>query len=103
MTDQTTDYAEHMEADARLTILRELAKMRDGRLNETILTTVLDRFGYNRSREWTRTQMRKIADVGGCELTEAGTVLIAAITRAGIDHVERRSVLDGIARPSRGV
>jgi len=33
----------------------------------------------------------------------AGTVLVAALTRAGLDHVERRAFLDGVARPSPGV
>ncbi len=93
-------YAEHLEADARLVILKELAGQLDGRLNESILTSVLDMFGYHRSRDWTRTQLRKLDDVGAVKITEAGTVMIAAITRAGLDHVERRSVLEGVARPS---
>jgi hypothetical protein len=93
-------YAEHLEADARLIILRELGQQLDGRLNENALTKALDTFGYNRSREWTRTQMRKLADVGAVKLTEAGSVMVAGITRAGVDHVERRSVLEGVARPS---
>lgn len=95
-------YSAYIEADARLVILKELAAQYDGRLNETILTRVLDGFGYSRSREWVRTQMRKMSEVGAVELTEAGSVLIAEITRAGFDHVERRSVLEGIARPSPG-
>lgn len=93
-------YAEHLEADARLVILRELAGQLDGRLNESILTTVLDAFGYHRSRDWTRTQLRKLDDVGAVKITEAGTVMIASITRAGLDHVERRAILEGVARPS---
>ena len=31
---------------------------------------------------------------------EAGTVQVATITQAGLDHVQHRSVIDGIARPS---
>ena len=34
------------------------------------------------------------------KLTEAGTVLIAELTRAGLDHVERRAFLEGVERPS---
>lgn len=86
--------------DARLIILRELHRQMDGRLNDTILTRVLESFGHNRSREWVRTQLRKLDELGGVKLTEAGTVIVAQITRAGADHVERRSVIEGVARPS---
>lgn len=96
----TTDYEEYVTKDARLVILRELAKQNDGRLNESLITTTLDIFGYNRSREWVRTQMRKLEEVGGVRLAAAGTVLVATITRAGVDHVERRSILEGVAKPS---
>jgi len=47
-----------------------------------------------------RTEMRKLEEIGAVQLAEAGTILIASITRAGLDHVERRSVIEGVARPS---
>lgn len=102
-----SDYSDFLTLDARLVILRELAAQSDGRLNETILTAALDRFGYNRSREWVRTQLRKMAELGAVRVIsidrpEADALLVAAITRAGVDHVERRSFIDGIAKPSIG-
>lgn len=93
-------YEEYLQLDARLVILRGLTRQADGRLNEVLITRILDEFGYNRSREWVRTQMRKLEDVGAVRLSEAGTVLVATITRAGLDHAERRTILEGIARPS---
>ncbi|MGB3834467.1 MAG: hypothetical protein WA975_21685 [Mesorhizobium sp.] len=93
-------YEEYLQLDARLVILRGLTRQADGRLNEVLITRILDEFGYNRSREWVRTQMRKMEDVGAVRLSEAGTVLVATITRAGLDHAERRTILEGIARPS---
>lgn len=93
-------YEEHLQADARLVILKELTRQPDGRLNEALMEKVLDAFGYRRSREWIRTQLRKLEEIGAVRLIEAGTVLVASITRAGIDHVERRSVIEGVARPS---
>lgn len=92
-------FEDHLAADARLVILRELAKMPDNRLNEAVLDRVLDAFGYRRSREWLRSQLLKLADIGAVETKEAGSVVIATITRAGLDHVERRAFLDGVARP----
>ena len=94
------DYPEYFTQDARLCILKELTRQTDGRLNDGVLTRVLDTFGYRRSRDWVRTQLRKLEELGAVALSEAGTALVAAITRAGVDHVERRSVIEGISRPS---
>lgn len=93
-------YDAYLAADARLVVLKELARQPAGSLNEALLTHVLDTFGHRRSREWVRTQLRKLEELGAVKLTEAGSVLIAAITRAGLDHVERRALLDGVATPS---
>lgn len=95
-------YEQHLTEDARLVILKELAKQPGGSLNETLLSCVLDTYGHRRSREWLRTQLHKLGDLGAVKLSEAGTVMIAEITRAGMDHVERRAVIDGVARPSPG-
>lgn len=96
-------YADYLEADARLVILKELANQPDGRLNDTIIGKALDDFAYNRSRDWMRTQLRKLEELGAVKLSEAGSVYIAVITQAGLDHVERRSFIEGVARPSRAI
>lgn len=93
-------FEQHLAEDARLVILRGLAKETDGRLNEIAMTRLLDTFGYRRSREWVRTQIGKLRELGAVTVTEAGSVHIAEITRSGVDHVERRSVIAGVARPS---
>ncbi|PZO81616.1 MAG: hypothetical protein DI629_03505 [Mesorhizobium amorphae] len=89
--------------EARLAILGELTRQPDGRLNETILDSALSAQGYARSREWLRTQLRKMEELGAITLREAGTILIASITRVGVEHYEQRSNIDGIAaRPLGG-
>ncbi len=93
-------YDQFMTEDARLIILRALASQSDLRLNERLITATLDRFGHRRSREWVRTQLHKLEELGAVKITEAGTVMIAELTRAGADHVERRAFMDGIERPS---
>jgi hypothetical protein len=95
-------FEEFSAQDARLTMLRGLAEQPDGRMNETLLTALLLSFGHNRSREYVRTQLLKMKELGAVTITEAGSVMIASITRSGIDHVARRSVIDGIGRPSPG-
>jgi hypothetical protein len=96
------NYEEHMTHDARLVILKELARQGHGRMNEVILERVLDVFGHHRSRDWIRTQLRKLEELGAVRIDEVGTVMVATLTRAGLDHVERRSFIEGIARPSPG-
>ena len=93
-------FEEHSARDARLIILRGLAEQPDGRMNETLLTKLLETFGHYRSREWVRTQLHKLRELGAVKLIEAGSVLVASITRAGLDHVERRSYIEGVDRPS---
>ncbi len=95
-----SDFENYLAEDARLVILKELAMQTNASLNETILVKVLEKFGHNRSREWVRTQLRKLGELGAVSITEAGTVMIATLKQAGLDHVERRSVIDGISRPS---
>jgi hypothetical protein len=72
----------------------------DYRLNETLLSRVLETFGHRRSRDYLRDQLRWLEEIGAVTLAEAGTVLIAELSRRGRDHVERRVVIEGIARPS---
>lgn len=97
------DFNRHLEEDARLVMLKELASQTNYTLNETILHRVIETFGHSRSRDWLRTQLRAMEELGAVTLTQAGTVLIAVISPAGIDHVLRRRVIEGIARPSAGV
>lgn len=92
--------ADLIAADARLCILKELARQTDGRLNEVGLQHVLDVFGIRRDRDWVRTQLRALDSLGAIAVTEAGTVLIATLKTLGRNHVERRAVIEGVARPS---
>ena len=95
-----SDFENYLAEDARLVILKELASQTNASLNETILVKVLETFGHHRSREWVRTQLRKLQELGAVSITEAGTVMIATLKQAGLNHVERRSLIDGVARPS---
>jgi hypothetical protein len=95
-----TDFRAFIAADVRLIILRELIGQADYRLNEVLLSRVLETFGHRKSRDYLRDQLRWLEEMGAVTLAEAGTVMIAQLTRRGRDHVERRVVIEGIARPS---
>ena len=88
-----SEYDAFMAEDARLVILKELAKQTSASLNDNVLLKVLETFGHNRSRDWVRTQMRKLEELGAVSLVEAGTSLIARLRQAG-------SMIEGVARPS---
>jgi hypothetical protein len=91
---------DRLAADARLFLLKELAQQGDARSNEIVLDRVLDTFGIRRSRDWVRTQLRALAELEAVRLDEVGGIMIATLRRAGRDHVERRSVIEGVSRPS---
>jgi hypothetical protein len=92
--------ADGIAADARLMILRELAQQTGGRANDLVLARVLDTYGVNRSRDWLRTQLRALAELEAVALSDAGELMIAELRRAGRDHVERRGLIEGVARPA---
>lgn len=94
-----TGLADAIAADARLTILKELARQVDGRLSELLIRRVLDLYGIRRDRDWIVTQLRKLDALGAVELQDAGDVLVARISPAGRDHVEERAVIEGVTRP----
>jgi len=93
------DLNDAIARDARLAILRELASQIDGRLNDQALAHVLDVIGIRRSRDWARTQLRALAELDAVRLVEAGDLLVAELTALGRDHVERRALIEGVARP----
>lgn len=95
-----TDYRQYIAEDIRLIILRELSSQTDYRLNETLLLRVIESFGHRKSRDYLRDQLRWLEEIGAVSLSETGTVMIAELTRRGRDHVERRTAIEGIARPS---
>lgn len=86
--------------DARLMVLRHLAGQTDARSSDLVLERVLATYGIRRSRDWLRTQLRKLAELDAIKLEEVGTIIVAEIRRAGRDHVDRRAVIEGVTRPA---
>jgi len=96
-------FAEHLDKDARLRILQALARQNDGRLGDTMLVPELDSWGHRRSREWVRTQLRALAELGAVTIVvDSAAVIVAELTRAGQNHVNRRGVIEGVLRPEPG-
>lgn len=94
------NFQEHLRENARLVILRALAEQTDYRLNETLIETALDSFGHRFTNDQLRNELRWLEnDASAVKLVEAGSVYVATITETGLDHVNRKRVLEGVARP----
>lgn len=95
------DYQDHINKDVRLIILKALHSQDDYSLNSSILQTLLEGYGHTESRDYIHNQLRWMErNVQAVKITQAGSVLVATLTNAGRDHVERRARLEGIKRPS---
>ena len=96
-------FQEHMRDDARLRILQALRDQGDNRLGDAMLEHALDASGHRRSRDWIRTQLRAMAELGAVAIvTDGPSVLVVELTRAGHDHVTRRGTIEGIKCPEVG-
>lgn len=95
-----TDLAAALAADARLYILQEANRQVDEHLSDVMARRLLDLYRIHRDIDWVRTQMRKLEALGAVELIPAGHLLVAKITSAGRDHLEKRAIIDGVSRPS---
>lgn len=87
---------------ARLIMLRVLAGELNGSLNSAILQEHLGVFGIARPRDWVHEELRWLAEMGAVTVLDAGSVRVATITAKGVDHVERRTAIEGVKRPSIG-
>lgn len=96
-------YAEFTAEDARLVVLRELYMQTDGSLNDVVLHEVLNSYGHNKPREWVRNLLRDMEQLEAVQNRQAGSVMIATITKAGVEHVLRRRHIEGIKQPALGV
>lgn len=89
--------------EARLIMLRELHGQTNYALNDALLRDVLESFGIAKTREWVREEIGYLENVGAVTRTSAGsagTVVVAKLTPKGVEHVERRLVIEGVKRPS---
>lgn len=88
-------------ANIRLVMLRALGAEDNETLNDTILQMELERFGFARSRDFIRNQLSWLQkEVGAVRINVQGTATIATLTDVGRDHLMRRSVLEGVQKPS---
>ena len=88
-----------IQRDLRLIILRALADEANYSHNDSILTTIAQSFGVDRGRDFVRNEIRWLENIGAVSVREMGSVLIVTATQRGVDHAQRRIVIEGVKRP----
>ncbi|MFN3869000.1 MAG: hypothetical protein ACK4MF_08045 [Hyphomicrobiaceae bacterium] len=94
-----TDYRKFVTEDVRRILLDELSRQPSYRLNDDLMLRVLESFGHVKSRDYLRAELDWLSRARAVTLTEVGGILIAELTEAGLDHVERRKLIAGVAKP----
>jgi len=95
-------YLEEKLADQRLIILRALHEENDGSLSEVMVQKCLDAYAHRMNREDVKELIVGLEKSGAVKVFEVSDYAIATLTDAGVDHLDRRKWIDGIARPSYG-
>jgi hypothetical protein len=92
-------------ADARLVILKELNAYPDGQASETLIDAALKAYSHRHLREWVREQLVAMEALGAVkvQIVNADGFIVAFITKRGVGHLERLTMIEGISVPSKGV
>lgn len=95
-----SSYAEIVNADRRLVILRALAQDAGYEHNESVLQSVLNHFAHKVTRDQVRTQLAWLAEQELVTLREVSGYQIATLTARGADAAEGSAIVPGVKRPS---
>ncbi len=87
-------------SDIRLVILRALAEDLGYSHNDSIIYSVVRKFGHNTSRDTVRTQLAWLREQGLVTIEEIGEIYVATITQRGLDVSTGAATVPGVNRPS---
>lgn len=92
-------FAQLLDADRRLVMLRILAEQTGQRANSSVLAAALDHFGHAVSRDYTKTHLRWLQEQGLVAVDDVGPVLVATLTERGADVSRGLAQVDGVSVP----
>jgi hypothetical protein len=95
-------FADTLQEDRRLVVLRILAAAPGFRANESILQAALDQWGHAVSRDQVRTDLMWLSEQRLLDTEEIGGVLIVSLSGRGEDVQSGRATVPGIKRPRAG-
>lgn len=95
-------FSDILTEDRRLVILRALAQDLGYSHNESILQSILERYGHHVSRSLVRTDLAWLEEQGLVRLDMVGETTIATVTDRGADVAHGRALAPGVKRPNPG-
>lgn len=90
-----------MREQARLIVLKALARDVRETSNSDLLLAELETFGIVKTRAWLHDELAYLREMGAVTVMDAGTVKVVTLTEKGAHHLTRRVVIEGVRRPSR--
>jgi len=88
-----------MTEDIRLVILRTLAETNGYSCNESIIHSILAKFGHKCSRDQVKVQLAWLQEQGLVSLDEVADIYVATITGRGVDVASGLATVPGVKRP----
>lgn len=92
-------FAELVQSDIRLVILRALAQDLGYSHNDSILHAALGMYGHKCSRDTVRTELTWLEEQRLITIDKIGETYVATITERGVDVAEGAATVPGIKRP----
>ncbi|MBN2060714.1 MAG: ArsR family transcriptional regulator [Deltaproteobacteria bacterium] len=92
-------YAELIDSDRRLVILRILEEDAGYSMNESVIQSVLEKLGHAVSRDRVRTDLKWLEEQGLVTIEEVVSVQVATLTSRGSDVACGRVMVPGVKRP----
>ena len=96
------NYAEIVQADRRLVILKVLQDSAAYACNEHLLGSLLGSFGHVITADRLRTDLAWLAEQGLISVRDVGGVEIATIVQRGLDVAQGIASVPGVKRPAPG-
>lgn len=93
-------FSDLLTTDIRLVILRALELDLGYSHNESIIHSVVERFGHKCSRDVIRTQLDWLREQGLITIEDVAGYMVATITMRGVDVARGRATVPGVKRPS---
>lgn len=92
-------FADYIQEDMRLVILRILNDMPSYTANSSVLYGVLPRYGHNPSRDQVKSEIRWMEEMRLVEVEIVSDLLVAKISERGADVAMGRAVVPGVKKP----
>lgn len=93
-------YADVVNEDRRLVLLRALECVSGYETNDSMLTTIVRQFGHVVSRDQVLTDLTWLKEQGLVTIEEIAGVQIATLTQRGLEVAQGIIVTPGVKRPS---